>query len=1192
MKKMMSITINIITITLLIISFSLKSIKVEAYTPPYEIYLTADTSGLEAFDTRGDLEVYYDSGYGEIPLTVNARSLSGTDITLASLDFSLVTEGPFGDITFVESRKIGSGRDERDLWSISNNTSFMSFVWDSTLTLNETITPTGVELATIFIAYDISDTSSEFALDLLYSDASHYIETTITTIPAEDFSMQSLNVGTPSSAPSAELSNIQVIGDSGIEYFNEIQAASPNQIPITISYQDSLSRLTVNTMKVSPTATVLTSSNSLPYTNGEVVTITVSDGEGASAVTQTYEILLSVVSPKTENSLSNLSVSIGDITPAFDPNTTEYTLNLDYAESTTMINASIDSADLSTIDKSSISKTFPVGTTVETFVVTAEDGTTKTYTINVVREAASDNTNLTGITVNGISASYDGISAFNYSLAEATATFSFRIAPEDTKATLKYKLSSNTTDTSILANTNSQSFGILNDQTIIYDILVTAENNATKTYTLIISRAPSTNSSLTKLEIQEGVSTSVLTPSGGVYTYNLSATGETQITVLPTAVSNSSVELLNPSSQVVSPMIIDIQSLSVGTHIYILKVTAQDGVTTSNYELNIVKKSDQKEIITSKVTDKTDSYSEITFDDIDYDYNSGTFTYMYRFDYEYTLVRYQLETSALSTISGNGFYPGTNPNQGYFDITLSDTTQTKTFTVEAEDGSVRTYTVSFSRYPADTDKSLEDLQINAITVDGFSPTKFSGYDRIIVPGDTASVYIDGILAPESKATITYNSGTEQQFTLTRGVVKVISIKVTAQDGSSNTYTIEVVAANENNDITDIQFNNISYSFNPGTTIYNLTVDYTVGVTNVTVLTPSGAESTVFGDGAKVLSVGNNTFKVYVESEAGIKGAEYTFNITRSAARTNNYLETLTVGTSALTPSFAYNVYNYSVRVDNNVTEVTVNATVPLEDGSTIISGLGSYTLTSGQIKTVNIIVKAENGTNRTYTVEILRANDINTFDSIVVDGTTYIPSQFDVNNELHLTEVAYSISSLGVVVNKTDEFSTLSTPQLSTGNLWNLVTGVNTFNFTVTSQAGTVGKTYKVIITRNEANTNNELQGLEVLVDGVNLLTGDKAFSSTKSTYALRVNSDVTEVTINGTVNASYNSSVTGTGIKELSLVTQTFNVVVTAENGDQRTYVIEITRKNDNNEIDNIVFTGHEAVTYDRLTTNYDLGT
>lgn len=91
--------------------------------------------------------------------------------------------------------------------------------------------------------------------------------------------------------------------------------------------------------------------------------------------------------------LSSLRISAGSLSPAFSPNTTSYTVNV--GNSVTTCTMSVSTADSNATYTISGSSNLSVGQNTRKIVVTAQNGTTKTYTINIYRAAAdsgSENT--------------------------------------------------------------------------------------------------------------------------------------------------------------------------------------------------------------------------------------------------------------------------------------------------------------------------------------------------------------------------------------------------------------------------------------------------------------------------------------------------------------------------------------------------------------------------------------------------------------------------------------------------------------------------------------------------------------------------------------------------------------------------------------------------------------------------------
>lgn len=106
----------------------------------------------------------------------------------------------------------------------------------------------------------------------------------------------------------------------------------------------------------------------------------------------------------TDNNLKSLSVNNAAISPAFSADTTSYTAEVPFSVSKLDVKAEAnDSKAKVSVNSPNLT---PGGTTKVTVTVTAENGSTKTYTISVKREqdpnyVASANNDLSGITVDG-----------------------------------------------------------------------------------------------------------------------------------------------------------------------------------------------------------------------------------------------------------------------------------------------------------------------------------------------------------------------------------------------------------------------------------------------------------------------------------------------------------------------------------------------------------------------------------------------------------------------------------------------------------------------------------------------------------------------------------------------------------------------------------------------------------------------
>ena len=106
--------------------------------------------------------------------------------------------------------------------------------------------------------------------------------------------------------------------------------------------------------------------------------------EGASGVKVT--VVSSSTQASSNANLKSLIVSSGTLTPKFDPNVTEYSITL--KNDITELWVSTTKADAKATVNVEGSKDMKVGVNKRVVVVTAENGTTKRYTLNITRLAA------------------------------------------------------------------------------------------------------------------------------------------------------------------------------------------------------------------------------------------------------------------------------------------------------------------------------------------------------------------------------------------------------------------------------------------------------------------------------------------------------------------------------------------------------------------------------------------------------------------------------------------------------------------------------------------------------------------------------------------------------------------------------------------------------------------------------------
>lgn len=155
-------------------------------------------------------------------------------------------------------------------------------------------------------------------------------------------------------------------------------------------------------------------------------------------------------------------------------------------------------------------------------------------------------------------------------------------------------------------------------------------------------------------------------------------------------------------------------------------------------------------------------------------------------------------------------------------------------------------------------------------------------------------------------------------------------------------------------------------------------DQTVTVTGATYVSSDLLAATY---SASNLSVGANPVQIQVTAPDHLNSHTYIVTINRAPASDNANLSGLTLSDGVLAPPYNPGITAYSASVANRVTSVTVTAVTYDANATLQIAGLpaasgvpsGSIALSTGN-NPIFITVEAQDGTIRSYTVAVSRAN--------------------------------------------------------------------------------------------------------------------------------------------------------------------------------------------------------------------------
>lgn len=376
---------------------------------------------------------------------------------------------------------------------------------------------------------------------------------------------------------------------------------------------------------------------------------------------------------------------------------------------------------------------------------------------------------------------------------------------------------------------------------------------------------------------------------------------------------------------------------------------------------------------------------------------------------------------------------------------------------------------------------------------------------------------------------------------------------------------------------------LSPSFNADTLVYTVTVPNDVSSINIGA-TKSDSKASISGTGSKTLSVGENTFKVTCTAEDGTP-REYTIKVTREGESTptepggevkpeedtksnDATLKSLDVSGYTLTPAFKSDVLTYSMNVGSNIDALKVTAEANHEKASVEIKGNTNF---QPGMNTIYVTVTAENGTKKTYTVNVKKAGGEN-------NGTTTTAKAKSSNNYLSNILVAdgeltpgfsKENGSYSIKVPKTTDkldlkaFAEDSKAKVEILDNENLQIGSNTITIRVTAEDGSV-RIYTLNVNKVDQEANNDI---EKIIVGGGTLTPD--FNPDNNYYETEVPGKQKSININAipkNPNAKVEYYVNGKLQTDGNInLEEGYNLVtvkVTDENGFSKMYYINAHRK------------------------------
>ena len=730
------------------------------------------------------------------------------------------------------------------------------------------------------------------------------------------------------------------------------------------------------------------------------IEVTAEDGE----TTRTYTVtVIRATPPSTDATLSALTLS-GINFGTFASGTTSYTAQVAYSVSETTVTPTVNDSGASYVIKlGGVADAdgvivLSVGSNGITVEVTAEDdSTTEKYTVTVTRASPSTNATLSALTMSGVDFGTFAAGTTSYSAQVPNSVTQTTVTPtvNDSGASHVIKIASVTDADGVIT---------LSVGSNIITVEVTAEDDATtRTYTVIVTRAepPSTDATLKGLTLS-GVDFGTFDSTTTSYTAQV-ANSVSQTTVTPTVKDSGASYLIKLGGVTDADGVV---TLSVGSNVITVEVTAEDDSTTRTYTVTVTR---------AEPLSTDANLSALLLSDVDFGtFASGTTSY---------------SAQAANSVTQTTVTPVVNDSGASYVIKLGGVTDADgvvvlrvgsniiTVEVTAEDDSTtRTYTVTVTRAEPPTPELSSEATLSALTLSavdfGIFDSTTTSYTAQVANGVTQTTVTPTV--NDSGAGYVIKLGGVQDvdgvISLAEGS-NVITIEVTAEDDSTTRiYTVTVTRAEPPS--TDATLSALTLSgidfgtFASGTTSYTAQVANSVTQTTVTAaVNQSGASHVIKlggvtdADGVVVLRVGNNVITVEVTAEDDSTTRTYTVTVTRAEpASTDATLSALALSGIDF-GTFDSTTTSYTAQVANGVSETTVTSAVN-QSGASYVIKLDGTVDSDGVIplsvgsNVITIEVAAENGgVSRVYTVEVTRSEP-------ATPGTSEQPleDRYDANN--------------------------------------------------------------------------------------------------------------------------------------------------------------------------------------------------
>ena len=890
----------------------------------------------------------------------------------------------------------------------------------------------------------------------------------------------------------------------------------------------------------------------------------------------TYTLVLEKLSSDTD--LSYVKVNGVEATPSATlEDTYELTLTSKETEVTVQAKTANEFAEVAlnnvVYEISEITKTVSMDSKDVTVKINvkAEDGTLKTYSLII--HSLPDNTKVTEISVNGIVATQvPYTNKYQVRVPSTLVEYQVKAVAEDSLADVKISTfdAEKSTSTRTVAKDNSSDITTVN-------VNITAQDGETNEDYVLEIMPRATNTVLAYVKVDGNIVE--VSEDGQYYVKVINSKDEVSIEA-STDDENATVGI---NENGIANIVTKTGTLTGNTTVFDIIVTAEDGNQTT-YKLNMEKMSNNTDILELYVNDTL-----ITKVDGKYVAKIGN-------DTQAIVKAITSDEKALVSVDGNE----DNLHENTETVDVNEEEKTIEIAVTAEDGTKVIHYLTIERYSSDNtllsisadgvDKDkivqvsetsyqmivsneLDKVDVTAITSKDVAKVKVGDNEfevnkttrEVSIPEDTNTVII----------TVQAENGTEKQYTLTIIKKYLLTIDSIVANGENATEEDEEYIAWIDTDATEAEVVII-----PTSSKANVEVgDIASGIGTITFTVPTPDEET--------------TLKVVVSSPVEEDQVEYTLKIIKKSSNTD--LEYVRVE-GQIGEQDTDNTYTVKVPVQTETYTMDVKtlspyASVKIEDNEySLESDNYEVDLTDVTEKQVTVTVKAQNDTEKQYTVNIEKISDDNTIKLLSVNGV-----EIKEENGVYRAFIKADLTSVPLYIETSNDGAKLKLDEdeEQTHTVTKNITIESTeevVNIQVTAEDGSV-KTYTLYITQESNDTG--IQNVKVDSKNAILTENDDTYYITAVPGVKEVEIKVVAanqyafVQINGSENAIKENTIKYTLPEDTKIAS--VPIIITAQNGtDKKTYTLNIEQVSNNTNLGKVQVNGNDVTVYDEETKTY----